>query len=541
MKKIALLSLLIGVLSFVLLDFKPVYAATCDADENLYLNVFTNGRDSIDKSIGVTQESAVSTTNVLVTSLLSVASVGMTSSAGNCMKVSLLDNIRDVNAQKDSPGALQYAVSMMASSFSGVPAESIPGYYAQMLLPKELVSGSTAYAGANCGDKGLLTAPPDCRSASIYFGEDQNFGIGISTLWGMSFAFAMVIVVFVLIVSGFMIMFRSKIGGQVVVTVSMALQNIVIATGMALASYALGVFFVNLSKFLILLFANVFVTVLMTQDPGYGLLFGGTIAQIGPITLDSPVGFLTFINEPLGLSAKLLFVLLVGDGVGALETVTSNFGLTFTSIPSALSSWISNIVGGIVTGFNLAGVGIVLLISRIIITGGIFIASIRIFWTVLKIYIKMAIDIVLAPVLFVLMAIPGKNTGISEWIGRMFKNALAPPLMVVAINMIIYITLKLAFMVGGNSLTGGPVTAVSGGSLSGGADSGTLISFFWGMMSVGMGLHGIIMLVLLNMVPSIPKAMEDLFAAKSSGSMLKAGEEVSKRLQSIPLLGTAMK
>jgi len=153
----------------------------------------------------------------------------------------------------------------------------------------------------------------------------------------------------------------------------------------------------------------------------------------------------------------------------------------------------------------------------------------------------MAIDIVLAPVLFVLMAIPGKNTGISEWIGRMFKNALAPPLMVVAINMIIYITLKLAFMVGGNSLTGGPVTAVSGGSLSGGADSGTLISFFWGMMSVGMGLHGIIMLVLLNMVPSIPKAMEDLFAAKSSGSMLKAGEEVSKRLQSIPLLGTAMK
>lgn len=500
-----------------------VYAAECTADKNVYIQSFASVRSGVDAALGVKQESSVSTITVLVSSILEVLNITLAGSAGNCVEDSIEVAMLDRNY---SPGAMHYGLGAMASVFINSPSSSIPGHYAQMLLPKELVSGGSAYAAVGCSNVGFLTSSPECMSASEYWSI-----IGISQLWQLSFTLAMIFVVLVLIISGFMIMFRSKIGGQVVVTVSMALQNVVLATGMALASFALGVFFLNLSKFLMLIFANIFLAVV--ANSGLNLV----------TKLYYEVAGVTFFNEPFGLSAKLLLTLLLGDAGNLITEVITNFGF---GNPSGLVSTLGSLFGetvqfiaGMATNAMVLGTGGGLfLLSRIIITGGIFIASIRIFWTALKIYIKMVIDVVSAPVLFVLMAIPGKNTGISDWIFRMFKNALAPPVMFLAINMIVLLTLQLAFGIAKTSIEdGGPIPAISGGALS----NGTFISTFFSMQSLGMGLHGLIMMVLLHMVPSIPKAMEDLFASKASGSMQKAGEEVSKRLQSIPMLGALMK
>lgn len=141
----------------------------------------------------------------------------------------------------------------------------------------------------------------------------------------------------------------------------------------------------------------------------------------------------------------------------------------------------------------------------------------------------MVIDVVLAPLIFIFGAIPGSTSSMKDWFLRMLRNSLIPPAMFALTNIALYVTIKM-------SLDGGTVDAVQ--AVTGGYAP---TRGFTGFLLYLVGPQAIVMLILLNMVPTIPTLVADLFTGKSSGAAGKAGEEVKKSLQKIPLLGGLVK
>lgn len=494
-------------------SFSRVSAA---CDNNIFESTFTNGEKQIQSGFDEEQPQhhAVYTVDVLDNAKLVKTHLSLLSDLGKCPTASISTYL----AQDVYPGGLTLAASdSMVNAFLTGPSENIGAYYAQMLLPRE-ITGSSAYA-ANCDEKGLLTSAPKCRSASGFWSD-----YGISNLWGVSFALAMIMVVVVLLISGFMIMFRSRIGGQVVVTVSMALQNVILASVMALASFALGAFFVNLSKALMLVIANLFTGLLWANLGGND---SGAIAQWLNEFITGKLAT-TYLNDPLGMFAKFVATLFAGDAASLSSSVGTILGNSnaFDAIKSMSTAGIKlvffMVADAIISPFYL--------LVRILIAGALLIASIRIYWAVVKTYIVMAIDVIGAPVLFVISAIPSKSTAVKDWLLRMFRNSITAPMMFAMVNATTFIIIKTAIASGGDGgWLSDPVEAISGGAIARGT-GGLLISL--------ISPQAILSVVLLNMIPSIPSLLADLFAGKGTGALDAVNKETMKQLQKIPVAGS---
>lgn len=529
MKKFGIFLLtLVAIFGF---SIQPVLAAECNDDDNIYLNVFKKQEEGLNSALSSKETGTdVVRDNIAQfnsrNTLATVTSLSnfLVGSLGNCVTAN--NSVEDFYAhmKEASPGVVQQITPVLTNAFFWSPSQNIPGHYANLLLPKEFAPGGgtlLAQRSVNCADASIgLTRPPTCKGATSYWTS-----LGISNMWSASFSIAMLLVVVILIISGFMIMFRSKLGGQVVVTVSMALQSIIIASVMALASFALGAFFVNLSKALTLLFAQLILNMVWI-DMNESLL-GLIDIDMGPV-----YGYLfgtTFLSDPIGLTAKLLLVLLLGDATsiaGEFQGIWS-FGV---DVGTALNPFIGLAValgGSYVRGIVAAALSPLYLIIRLVMFGAILFVSIKIVWIVIKTYIKMAIDVVIAPVLFVVSALPGRSGAISEWIKRMFKNALIPPLMFVVVNLAVFVTIKLALNTD-NSLD--PFGMISGGAIPAGST--------FGLGAWLIGPHSIVFIVILNFAPAVPLAVEDMFSGKNSGGMEKAAGEMMKSLQKIPVAGS---
>jgi len=404
-------------------------------------------------------------------------------------------------------GLLDISTSAMFYAFINGPSDDIPHQYALMLLPDQFKPAqNTAYA--------VYSPGPDENDSTYYLGEDM---LGINKLWGVSFTIAMGIVVLVLIVAGFMIMFRSKLGGQVTVTVMMALQNIVVGTVLALASYAMGAFFLNLSKYLIILIAKLFESQLSELDIVY---FGG----------------------PGGMIKEFLKVTVWGDTLNGSfpqflkNSVTSAFA---GFDPNRQHSWFElakltfNATAG--SALRIISGSLIGLIARLVMAFAITIATLKVFWAVLQTYIKMIIDIVLAPIVLVFTSLPGKQAGFSNWLKRMFQNALAVPVMFAFMNVAAYLSLVVGYASTGcgDLPSSSLITCITSGTIPAGTSTGT----DWLIMVIGP--TSIVTLVMLNMVPTVPTMLQEMLAGK--GDYSKSIGAVTKSLQSIPGVGGIFK
>lgn len=507
--------------------FKPVEAA-CGADKNVYLQAYKQSNDQVTKQLDEDQpvyNLAHTGADFAITSSVTTSG-SLLGTYGQYVGCSLAEYM-----EKDmSPGFTQLASAGMYQAMINGPSENIPGYYANMLLPKEVIQ-NTAYA-MNCGEKGFFGAAPQCEGT---FGVWTNYGI--ATLWGASFSIAMIMVVIVLIISGFMVMFRTRISGQLVVSVSMALQNVVLASIMSLASFALGAFFVNLSKALILIIANLFIMVVWSNlgsDNPIVKLFN---AEVGTFAI-------TNINDPFGLFAKAMVVLFAGDVASFVASIATNVktmgGIVGTTFglgggASALAS-VALAVDKLIfySGVQIVSVPMYLLV-RAITAVVLLTASIRIWWAAVKTYIAMVIDVIMAPIVFIFSSIPGKSTAVKDWLLKMFRNSITVPIMFAAVNATMFVIIKTAIM---NGLAGGSTAALNGAdpttALSGGALPTNLGGFLVNMISP----QAIVAMVLFNMVPGIPAVIADMFAGKAGQGLDKLNEATMKQLQKIPLAGS---
>ena len=486
---------------FVTAGGRPVFAAA-STTENICLKLFSDDSK-------INQVTTESDQNDILKQDSSHGIAGIATAYTRLWGTDCVPDSKVISSGLDSRlryGLVQYSVNTAIYAFLDVPGVNIYGNYASMLLPKELFQdGGSAYAQSQ---------QPDTTTATSYLKD-----MGLNKLWGISFTIAMSFLVVVLIIAGFLIMFRSKVGGQTVVTISMALQNVVIGALLALASYAIGGFFLNLSKYLILVIAFMFESTF--KGSGYQ-----TIYMSGPWNIASQF----FVTTVWGTassnwntwteSLKNGFFATM-DTVGALE----NKGDWFGAIQQAFT-------GALQTVGDAIAFPLLFAVAKIVLGGAILIASIRVFWAVLSTYIKMLIDIIIAPVIFMLSSIPGKQSGYSAWLNRMMKNSIAIPLMFAFLNVAGYMAIAVSTSATGCSGAGKSLlTCVTGGMMPAGTHGGT----DWLLLAVGPG--AMVAVVMLNMVPTVPSFIEELMSAKSSGAVGKAWGDVKKNLQSLPAIG----
>lgn len=180
----------------------------------------------------------------------------------------------------------------------------------------------------------------------------------------------------IFIIIGFMIMLRSKIDGQTVVTAQQAIPQIIISLLFVTFSYAIAGFLIDAMYVLMYLMIGLF-----------------------------------------GENTDLLNKNFLQMGV---EFVTSGTSATFSTVNEAVKEMADIALIGDALGFT-SGVLLALIIGIAILIG-VF----RLFFELLKTYVTIVISIAFSPITLMLGAVPGKKV-FGEWIKNLMGNLLVFP------------------------------------------------------------------------------------------------------------------
>jgi hypothetical protein len=259
-------------------------------------------------------------------------------------------------------------------------------------------------------------------------------GIGFSglsallPLWKAFRNIAYLIVALVMVVIGFMVMFRKKIDPKTVVTVQNALPRIIIALLLITFSYAIVGVMIDLMYLSILLVVGIFQAVpdllpspaFVARTLGYtspqslytqgGLvtniynIFGmplGPLGSAGGVTTPTNIAFQALGIDPIAGKAASAAFLFLGLGLAAL---TGGVGFFALGIPGVLGPLLGLIIG----------LAVLFLVIKLFI---FFLTS----------YIQIILALIFAPIQLSLEAFPGSNA-FSNWIKNLFANIVVFPI-----------------------------------------------------------------------------------------------------------------
>jgi len=213
----------------------------------------------------------------------------------------------------------------------------------------------------------------------------------------------------IMIVIGFMIMFRQKIDPKTVVTVQNALPRIVVALLLITFSYAIVGLMIDLMYVVLTLVVSVMVsashgslgadTASSYLSGGFGVLFKGIFS--GSIqSLDDIVAFFTgpvVTSTAVGLSGLGFLGTLVAAGTASVGTAAP---LVAAAVP---------------------------ILAIVILAIVILFAVIRLFFLLVGAYIQIIISLITAPFQLLMVAFPGNNT-FTSWISNLSVNLLVFPI-----------------------------------------------------------------------------------------------------------------
>lgn len=264
----------------------------------------------------------------------------------------------------------------------------------------------------------LINQPASTGLAFLDLGKTFGFvperayaqGIGISglspilSMWRAFRNISYILLSIVLIVIGFMIMFRSKIDPHTVITVQQALPNIVISLILITFSYAIVALLIDLSYVILLITHSVFVSAGLPSGTQQAFLEGNMFQIFSTIFPNLFADFGALFGQLTGTTD------LGRAGIGAL-------------------------IGGITGGFLGGPIGVLTgaaggaIVSNILIQfliGLLFaILLIRIFFLLLGAYIQVLLRTILGPLQLVMGAVPGQKT-LWGWVRALIANISVP-------------------------------------------------------------------------------------------------------------------
>ncbi|MFA7627832.1 MAG: hypothetical protein WCY37_00215 [Candidatus Dojkabacteria bacterium] len=217
---------------------------------------------------------------------------------------------------------------------------------------------------------------------SVYAsGYDDLMETNIDTLWSVTRNIAYVGFVVVMIIVGFMIMFRNKVGGQTVVTVGNAIPKVVVGLVLVTFSFAIAGLILDISGILMRVIAGV----LSSDIPIHNIfkLLGGILGLGGGITVGA-----------LGIAG---IVLIITQALGPA--------------------------------------GIILLVLALIILGIVLFGAIKLWFSLVKTYFSLLINVIISPLAIMAGSIPGNEAMTVNVFKSMLRNALVFPLAFAIVNL----------------------------------------------------------------------------------------------------------
>jgi len=286
-----------------------------------------------------------------------------------------------------------------------------------------------------------------------------------SNLWKIFRDVSYMLLVLVLIAIGFMIMFRMKMNPQTVISVENALPRIVIALILITFSFAIAGFMIDLIYIIIGLIVSI-----LSNNPNGGTYYDATqfknqymmasglnmlwrdirvrfeFRSIGDVigaalTQIIPIQMNLLINAIGGVVTVALFnwiITLVGAPLGNMLGLKGVEGATF-GLGDFLSSFFKFGTYTIVV-LVLLLLGFIYFVPTVVmllIGASIFFLFMRLFFILFTSYLKLIINIILAPFLLLFEAVPGKNA-FKYWFMNILGNLMVFPI-TIAIFVISYL------------------------------------------------------------------------------------------------------
>ncbi len=315
---------------------------------------------------------------------------GAEKSADKYLKASLEDN---PSLPKTIDGSIANHINGFKFHVSGVES-GVSAAFWNSLSKEDQISLTDKYGNGAIGDVtswiAYLYTPP--ASSQTYIADILNDmhiipkayaqGVGFASLdpiletWKVFRNTAYMFFVLIFIIIGFMIMLRSKIDGQTVVTAQQAIPQIIISLLFVTFSYAIAGFLIDAMYLLMYLMIGLF-----------------------------------------GENAELLNKNFLQMGV---EFVTSGTSSTFSTVNEAVKEMADIALIGDALGFT-SGVLLALIIGIAILIG-VF----QLFFELLKTYVTIVINIAFSPITLMFGAMPGKKV-FAGWIKNLIGNLLVFP------------------------------------------------------------------------------------------------------------------
>lgn len=287
---------------------------------------------------------------------------------------------------------------------------------------------------------------------------------GYQGIWKLFRDLAYVVLVLVIVVIGFLIMFRVKINPQTVITLENALPRIIVTLLLITFSFAIAGFLIDLMYLVIALMISQLTQLNITHfapSDAVGLINKYSTAKIGDIYNPTDglwtIGTSFFSVLPYLVrsvfqtfftlfGAILLNKYIVVEHLEKLVKWTEGIGGTIGGGVSALgfggSATIGAALGGLISQFgtlimSIAFISVIwpivapLLVGLIVFLSIVFLVF-RVFFLVLKIYVSIILQIIFSPVILLINAVPGKNM-FSKWIRSLFANIFVFPMIILLI------------------------------------------------------------------------------------------------------------
>jgi hypothetical protein len=272
--------------------------------------------------------------------------------------------------------------------------ESQPSVNVYAHLAKEWVPG---YQDSTSVYAEIDTGPYDS-------GYKELLNAGIVDLWAQVRNVTYVFFILIFIIVGFMIMFRSKIGGQTLVTLGNTLPNIIVALIGVTFSFAIAGIIIDIGGAIMVILVDIVETAGGFENPVTLESFGSIFKTFGGI-------FQLDINPNPQARG---FLSLFGAGLGA------------AGIASAIAA-------GAIT--FLSGMGIVGLAIVLAILGVVTVGVIKVLITLIKAYLGIIVNVITGPLQIALSAIPGKGKSFVNWMLSIARNVLIYPITFAILNL----------------------------------------------------------------------------------------------------------
>ena len=346
-------------------------------------------------------------------------------------------------AVEQLPFGVRYGLVGLTTINADVMAHSYPSVDIPTYLAYEWVPGKQSYRNVYAS-----------RDIDLSTGYGFLTETGIVQFWQVTRNLAYMILAIILILSGFMIMFRQKVNGQVMVSVFNTLPNIILAMVLVTFSFAIVGLLIDINSNIIY---SINKGIFNIKNEKYQF-----IDDIGnspsALTSDLTNSYSIFVTDTVlnktGRSNLPNWL------VNIIENHPKGFVITTSTLINIFATYIP-LLGPLKVGADLI-MDLMILLSLLTIH-----VSLKIYFAILKQYLSLLLNIIIFPLTIAFSALPGNSKSMWNTLKKIIKNLLSMQLITFFVNlaMVLFLTTTVNLhILGGVGIASGVIAHPDTGS-----------------------------------------------------------------------------